>query len=706
MAMGVEDLLNPHSIAVYGASPRQTSPAAHIFRNLIGQGFAGPVTAINPKYAHIGSHPCFPSQVVAGQKCDLAVIAIPPAAVPQALQDCAAVGTRAAIIITAGFEDGTGPASTSRLLKVAREAGIVLMGPNCLGLLRPHLRLNATFQSTLPPVGGLALISQSGAICSAMADMAETKGLAFSLMMSLGNSLDIGLPEAIRAASGDARTKVILVYVEGVRRGEAFRAALSEACGSKPVIVLKAGRHAAGSEAASTHTGALIGSDRVFSAVLRDAGAVQVQTLSALIETARLLDRVDVSGPRLAVVTNGGGAGVLTADRLADRHVPDAPLPQAVVEGLDAVLSPNWSRRNPLDLVGDATAEHFKAAILACLESRDFDAVLALLSPQSMTAPSAVAEGLVEARNATPKPVLTCFLGGSTVASARAYLKGQGIVDFDLPEDAVIAFSNALSAKQAQGRTRRAPRIAAPVHAGSAGAIRDVGPFAPGLLSDSASRQLLARAGIPCPIPQTAGTEEAAVAMAAELPGAAVLKVASPDVSHKSEVNGVLLNVMGPADIKAGFRRIKAELARTQPDARFSGVTIEPFVAFSDARELLIGVTKDPVFGQVLTFGTGGTLVEFIDDVSTALLPLTHERALEMISATKVAKLLGPFRSMEPVSLEAIAGILRSVSDLCATLPEIEELDINPLLASPEGLCAVDARIRIGGSDTPLLSPE
>ncbi|MEL7281457.1 MAG: acetate--CoA ligase family protein [Pseudomonadota bacterium] len=686
--------LNPKSIAVYGASTNGTSPATIILQNLLGQGFDGEVVAINPKYDRVAGQACFPSQTKAGTCADLAVIAIPPSAVSEAILDCGDVGTSTAIVITAGFQDGTDAGSTAHLVETAKDAGLSIIGPNCLGLIRPHLRLNATFQPTLPPAGGLALISQSGAICSAMADMAADQGLAFSLMLSLGNSISWGLPEALEAAGSDHQTKVILAYVEGVRRGDAFRAALRRACTKKPVIVLKAGRHAAGSQAAATHTGALVGSDKVFSAVLDEAGAVQVQTLGEMLETARLLEATRVTGARLAIVTNGGGAGVLTADRLSDRGLSCPDLPEDTALSLDEVLSPNWSRANPLDIVGDATPDHYEAAVQACLASDAFDAVLSILSPQSMTGPAAVAEVLVRARDTSDKPLLSCFLGGSNVASAKAHLRSNCIPKFDLPEYAIVAFDCAVRAELPT--KMRNQEAASPSNRYTSKQLAALSPLPPGMLSDSTSRDLLAQFGVPCPIPNLAKTEADAVALAADLPGAAVLKVASPDVSHKSEVDGVRVNIEGPNAVKEAFRNIQAKLAMARPDATFSGVTVEEFISLPDSRELLVGVTRDPIFGLTITFGAGGTLVELIDDTSTALLPLTRDRALRLIERTKAAALLGDYRNMAAVDINRLVDVLIGVSDLSMQIPNLEEMDINPLFAAPEGIVAVDARIRIG----------
>ena len=702
--MPFTQLLSPASVAVYGASERAASPAAHILRNLVSQGFSGEVFPINPKYERLADRRCHASQVAGKLAADLAVIAVPARFVPAVLQDCQTVGTRNAIVISAGFDGGTGPGSLTRLSEAARRAGIRFVGPNCLGLIRPGIGLNATFQPALPPVGGLALISQSGAICSGLADMAEVEGLGFSLMMSLGNATDIGTADALGMATADPDTKVILAYVEGVRDGLRFRAALMNACRQKPVIVLKAGRHAEGAKAATTHTGALIGSDRVFSSVLEDCGAVQVSTLGEMIETARLLNTAPVlRGQRLAIVTNGGGAGVLGADRLADRGLRPAPLPGAVISALDPVLRSNWSRRNPVDIVGDATARHYAAAIEACLGSDAFDALLVLLCPQSITAPELVAEAILAAKHKSAKPILTCFLGGPSVQSARTKLRRQGVADFALPEHAIQAFARTLAAMRAAGRVNTCPSLEGPRAGLARPALNHLSPLPEGILGDALTRRLLTAAGIPCPVPELAATAEQAAGVFRKLGTDVAIKIASPDISHKSDVDGVRLGAASVPQVVAAFTEIVERARALRPDARITGVTVEPMIALPHPRELLIGVTQDPAFGPVLTFGAGGTLVELLDDVSTATLPLSRERARRMIRRTKIARLLGSFRNWQPVDTDALSDLLVRVGDLALALPNLDEMDINPLIASPQGFCAVDVRMRLSGARTPLL---
>lgn len=697
MTSAPDAFLNPGSVAVYGASERQNAPGTHIYRNLISQGFPGEVIPINPKYDTLRGRSCADGQEAVGAAADLAVIAIPPAAVPEALLDCARVGTPAAIVITAGFTDDASPIGKARLLEAAQEGNIEVMGPNCLGLIRPHLYLNATFQPALPPAGGLALISQSGAICSSLADMAEDEGLGFSLMLSLGNSLKMGVGDAIELAAQDPRTKVILAYVEGIRDGSRFRDALRAATRTKPVLVLKAGRGAQGAAAAATHTGALVGSDAVFSAVLRETGAVQVRTLGEMIDVARLLSAYpDPTGDRLAIVTNGGGAGVLTADRLSDRNLHVAPLPDDVRTRLDAVLSPNWSRRNPLDIIGDATADHYAETLSACTESNGFDAVLALLSPQSMTAPDLVAEAVLSVHHESKKPVMACFLGGRSVSSARARMRRQGVPDYARPEEAVRAFAIAMQAAQSPTNPAPQDRIEATPKPSLPPGLEDLGNLPSGLVSDMTSRRLLSAAGIPCAIPELATSAASAISIYEKIGGPVVLKIASPDISHKSEVDGVRLGLETKSQVTEAFDAICAQTLKIRPDANITGVTVEPMIKPADARELLIGVTRDQIFGPVITFGAGGTLVELLDDVATATLPVSRDAARALLEETRVSRLLGQYRNMAPVDIERLLDVLEAISTLSQAIPALEEMDINPLIAAPSGLWAVDARIRLG----------
>ncbi|MCU0909168.1 MAG: CoA-binding protein [Rhodobacteraceae bacterium] len=440
-------LFDPRGLAVFGASASGRSVASRVFANVLASGFAGPVVAVNPKYTEVAGHPCAPTltePLAAG--VDLAVIATPPDTVPGIIAQCGAAGVRHAVILSAGFgEAGDVAATRTRALAdAARTHGVRFLGPNCVGLVRPHAGLDASFLAGKVPPGRLAFVSQSGALISAVADSAVPSHLGFSAMVSLGNAQDLDFGEVLDFLAQDARTDAILVYVEGVRDGAGFASALRAAARIKPVIVLKGGRSRASARAAHTHTGALIGSDAVFDAVLERAGAVRAMTLGQLFAAAEVLSmRRRGTGNRLAVITNGGGAGVLAADRATELGV-DLPAPSAdTVATLDAILPPTWSRTNPLDLIGDAPPEVFGAALTACLADSAFDGVLVMLTPQAMTRPDAAAAAVVAAaRDERRKPVLACWMGETSVAAARDVLSAAGIADFDTPERAVEGFSH------------------------------------------------------------------------------------------------------------------------------------------------------------------------------------------------------------------------------------------------------------------------
>ncbi len=453
-------LFDPASVAVFGATERIGAVGYYVLRNLLQQGFAGDVVPVNPKHRAVLGRRCYPSLAAAGRAVDLAVVTTPARTVPDVIRDCAAAGTRAAVIISAGFggADPDGPALRRAVTQAADETGLRFVGPNCLGLIRPSRRLNATFLDHGPPAGGLALVSQSGAICSAIVDMAEERALGFSAVLSLGNSLDVGLGDAIGFLADDPETRAILAYVEGVRNAPRFLEALRAASATKPVIVLKAGRHVGGARAATTHTDALIGSDAVFGAAVEQSGGVQVGTLGDLLAAAEILTSVQtVGGNRLAVVTNGGGAGVLAADRAGDLGVDLPPPGAATLAALDQVLPPFWSRGNPLDILGDAPADHFRAAIEACDADPAFDATLVLLSPQAMTDAGRVAEAIRHGSVAGSKPVLACLLGDHSVQSGRRTLEAAQVPSFTLPERAVEAFACLQQHRRAQEIRATAP---------------------------------------------------------------------------------------------------------------------------------------------------------------------------------------------------------------------------------------------------------
>ncbi len=697
------NLFDPTSVAVFGASQHSDRVGARVFANIRRAGFDGPIYPVNPKHKRLGDLVCYPSIADIGKPVDLAVVATPAAVVPEIIRQCGAAGTRHAIVLSAGFGEGGGPGreNVAKLNAAAHEARVRFMGPNCVGIVRPWLGLDATFLRSETPKGRLALISQSGALCSAIADWAAPHHLGFSALVSLGNSLDVDFGDVLHFLATDAKTSAILLYVEGVRDAPSFISALRHAARSKPVIVLKAGRHEQSSSAAHTHTGALIGNDAVFDAALRRAGAVRARTFGELFAAAEILSPGKrARGNRLGIITNGGGAGVLAADRAGDMQVDLAEPSEATLKALDADLPPYWSRANPIDILGDATPEHFATAIKAALGDPRFDGVLAMLTPQAMTDATAAARAVVEvAKQDRNKPVLACWMGETSVQEGRKLLSSNGIPDFVTPESAVEAFSYL-----AQHHHNRTLALEVP------GPLHDVNPpdldgarmiiqgaLAEGrqMLSDIESKALLRAFHIPINITIEAETASEAL-IAAETVGYPVaVKIASPQIIHKSDVSGVRLGVPTAADVKQAFREIVETAAAARPDATIRGVTVETMAHVENARELVIGVSRDPVFGPVMLFGAGGTMVEILRDNAVSLPPLNEVLANRLVNGTRVARLLGAFRDRPAVDRKAVIDVLLRISDMVCELPEITGLDINPLFAGPTGVLAVDARVAI-----------
>ena len=699
----LESLFNPRSIAVFGASESGRNVGSKLYANLTAGGFHGTIVPINPKYTTVGGRRCHAEIAAVGEEIDLAVIATPCETVPGIVAQCGAAGIRNAIILSAGFGEAgkEGRKLEAKLLDAAHDAGIRFLGPNCVGLVRPALGMNATFLKSAPPEGRLALVSQSGALCSAIADWAAPHHLGFSALVSLGNSANVDFGDVLQFLATDAGTDAILLYVEGIHNARGFISALRAAARLKPVIVLKSGHHARSAAAAATHTGALVGSDSVFDAVLERAGAIRVQTFGQLFAASEILSASRrVKGQRLGIITNGGGAGVLAADRAVDYHL-ELPAPSAAtMEALDAALSSYWSHANPIDILGDATPDQYGTAVRAALADENFDGILVMLTPQAMTEATAAAQAVIDAiPTKTKKPVLACWMGETSVVEARRLLSAKGIADFHTPELAVEAFSYLAQHHQNRQLALEIPRpLSAVARVDPEGARLIIGAALSegrAMLSDIEAKALLRSFGIP--VNTTLEADSATKALiAAETVGFPVaMKINSPDISHKSDDGGVRLNITDAAEVKTAFRELTERVAAARPEATIEGVTIERMANARDTRELLVGVTRDPVFGPSIVFGAGGTMVEILRDSAVTLPPLTEVLANRLINRTRVASLLDTVRDKLAVDRDAVVDVLLKVSDLVCELPEISELDINPLLAGPNGVIAVDARVKV-----------
>lgn len=693
-------LFEPASVAIIGGSERTDAIGTVLVANMRAAQYRGALFAVNPKHGSVQGVPCFPSIDKVPQRVDLAVIATPPETVPQLMVECGLAGVRAAVIITAGFaETGVDGARLERaVMDNARRYGVRVVGPNCLGIMRPDIGLNATFARGNALPGALALVSQSGAVCTAMVDWARPNKVGFSSVVSMGGSRDVDFGEIIDYLVNDPRTEHILMYIEGVRDARRFYSSLRAAARVKPVILMKVGRHPVGSRAAVSHTGAIVGADDVFDAAARRAGVVRVTTIGQLVAAAQALSaHVRPRGDRLAIITNGGGPGVMAADCAADLGLPLAELAPATLQVLQGALPGNWSHGNPVDLIGDADAARYRAALTACLDDGNVDGALVVLTPQAMTEPTAVADAVIAVARGHSKPVLACWMGEAEVAAGRKKFADAGIPVFRTPDPAVGMFAHLSAFYRNQQTLLQVPGplvMQSPPDVAAARAIIDaVLAEKRTLLNEAEAKALLAAFGMPVVKTIPASTADEAARISGELGYPVVLKINSPDITHKTDVGGVALSLRDAKAVRGAYQRIVTEAAHLRPEARITGVVVESMVDRPNGRELMIGVIRDPVFGPAIAFGAGGVAVEVHKDRAVALPPLNAYLVAELIRGTRVSKLLGKFRKMPPVDFAALESVLLRVSEMVCELPWIEELDINPLLLDENGAVIVDARV-------------
>jgi acetyltransferase len=699
-------LFEPASVAVIGASERKNSIGEVLMRNMLAAKFRGKLFAINPKHARVHGVRCVPSISDLPQPVDLAVIATPAPTAPALIEQCGRAGVRAAVVIGAGFgETGAAGAALERaMLENARRHKIRLLGPNCLGIMRPSSGLNATFARGAARAGSLGLISQSGAVCTALLDWATPHRVGFSSIVSLGASTDVDFGELIDYLVNDPATAHILLYIEGVRDARRFVSALRAAARVKPVILMKVGRYPDGSRAIKSHTGAMVGTDDVFEAVVRRTGVVRVKTIGQLVAVAQALaSRVRPQGNRLAIITNGGGPGVMAADRATELGLPLATLAPATIDTLQSALPASWSHGNPVDIIGDADAARYRAAVSACLADPAVDGALVILTPQAMTDAAAAATAVIDSAQKSNKPLLACWMGEQSMADARRLFAKAHVPVFGTPEPAVDMFAHVSSFYRNQQILLHVPAPMEQQTAPDVDAAKRVidAALAAGrrTLSQTESKAVLAAFRIPVVRTFTARCADEAVKRAEELGYPVAVKTDSPDISHKSDVDGVRLNLADARAVRAAFEQVTANAARLRPQAHIDGVVIETMLTSQYARELMVGIVRDPVFGPAIAFAAGGTAAEVLRDRALDLPPLNAELAIAMIARTRVARLLGAFRNLPPVNAAALEAVLLRVSEMACELPWIDELDINPLIVDAAGAIAVDARIVITPQD-------
>ena len=708
----LDAVFRPRSVAVVGASPRERSVGRAVVRNLREAGFAGPVGLVNPRYRQIDGVAAVARLADLPFRPELVVVSTPADTVPGVIAEAVAAGARAAVVVTAGL--GQGPGSLlERLRDIARPHGLRIVGPNCLGVMAPHAGLNVSFAARSPLPGDLALVSQSGAIAAGLVEWGAARSIGFSAVVSLGDALDVDFGDLLDWFAQDPKTRAILLYIESIRDARKFMSAARAAARAKPVVVVKSGRHEQGARAAATHTGALAGSDAVYDAAFRRAGLLRVLALDELFAAAETLGHLrQAPGRRLAMLTNGGGIGVLAVDRLVDLGGTLAALDAATVQRLDAVLPPTWSRSNPVDIVGDADAARYTAALEALLEDRGNDAVLVMNVPTALSSSEEAAEAVAGVLQRRPrpgagKPVLGVWLGEKP--KALATLDAAGVPTYGTEADAVRGYTYLVRHREAQQALMETPPSLPDdfvVDAAAAQAVVDAA-LAQGRrwLDPLEVAAVLDAYGIPITPAVLAPDPDAAVAAAAPLLAQGLpvaLKILSPDIVHKSDVGGVRLSLASEAAVREAAAGILQRARQARPDARIDGVMVQPMISRPKARELIAGLADDATFGPVIVFGRGGTAVEVIDDKALALPPLDLRLAHELISRTRVSRILKAYRDVPAADERAVALVLARLAQLAADIPQVRELDINPLLADRDGVIAVDARVAIAPWDGPV----
>jgi acetyltransferase len=697
----LEHFFHPKSIAVIGASNRPRSVGAVLMQNLLEGEFAGPIMPVNLHEEAIAGVMAYASVEALPKAPDLALICTPAATVPGLIAELGARGTRAVVVLSAGLnreKDETGRSLQDAALQAARPYLLRILGPNCVGLILPLLGLNASFAHSAALPGKIAFLSQSGALTTSVLDWAKSRGIGFSSFVSLGNSADVDFGDLLDYLGSDPDTRAILLYIESVTSARKFMSAARAAARNKPVIALKAGRHAEGAQAAASHTGALAGSDIVYDAAIRRAGMLRVYSIEALFDAVETLGRVrPVAGDRLAILTNGGGPGVMATDALVEAGGCLASLSEETRAGLDEVLPGTWSRGNPVDIVGDAPVERYRDAFEILAKDPGNDALLFIHSPTAIVPALEIAEALAPLFREMKRPVFSCWLGGDGLRPARQVFFDAGLATFDTPEDAVYAFAQTVDYRRNQESLMATPaaitRDFEPDRAGAETIVEQALEEGRRLLNENESKALLAAYRIPVASARIAGNSEEASHLADEIGFPVALKILSPDITHKSDVGGVALDLDSAEAVLQAAQAMTRRVQTMAANATLSGFTVQEMVHRPQAQELILGASVDPIFGPIILFGHGGTAVEVLADRAIALPPLNTALAESLIARTRVARLLAGYRDRPPADLEKIAKTLVKLSQLISDLPQIVELDINPLLADDQGVLALDARV-------------
>ncbi|QOV91458.1 bifunctional acetate--CoA ligase family protein/GNAT family N-acetyltransferase [Humisphaera borealis] len=704
----LDAIFQPRSIAVVGATEAPNSVGRTLLWNLIGNPFGGTVYPVNPKRSSVLGIRAYPTVADLPEKVDLAVVVTPAPAVPGVIGQCADAGVKAAIVISAGFKEmgPDGAALERQVLAEARRGRMRLIGPNCLGVMNPLTGLNATFAAGMARPGNVAFLSQSGALLTAILDWSQKELVGFSGFVSTGSMLDVGWGDLIDYFGSDPRTQSILIYMESIGDARAFLSAAREVALSKPIIVIKAGRTEQAAKAAASHTGSLTGSDEVLNAAFRRSGVLRVQNIADLFYMAEVLAKQPrPRGPRLTIVTNAGGPGVLATDALIEAGGQLAPLADTTITAFNELLPPHWSHNNPVDILGDAGPDRYAKALEIAAADPNSDGMLVILTPQDMTDATLTAEALKKHAKIEGKPVLASWMGGPTTQAGVAILNTAGIPTFDFPDTAARAFHymwrytyhlrGLYETPMLDDETDHLDRATADAVISGASAAGIT------LLDEFDSKRLLSAYGIPTVRTAVARTHDEALTAAASIGYPVVLKLYSKTITHKSDVDGVRLNLQNADAVLSAFDGIEAAVRQKSGPGHFQGVTVQSMVKTIDGYELIVGSSIDPQFGPVLLFGTGGTLVEVFKDRALGLPPLNATLARRMMEQTRILTALKGVRGRKPIDLLALEQLLVRFGQLVIEQPWIKEIDINPLVASPDGLVALDARVVLHHNSTP-----
>ncbi len=706
----LERIFNPTSLAVVGASERAGSIGNALMKNIMAGGYKGRIFPVNPKHKTICGLEASASILDIGSSVDLAVIATPIVKVPGLIRECVQAKIAGAIVLSAGGKEigEKGREIEDEIRKEAARGDLRIIGPNCIGIVSAKAGLNASFASLMPLSGKLAFVSQSGAICAAILDLSIKEGIGFSHFVSIGSMLDVDFGDLINYLGNDPGVKSIVLYMENLTNVRKFMSAARAISRVKPIVLLKSGRSKAGAAAASSHTGALAGEDVIYDAAFKRAGIQRVDTISELFDCAELMAKQPLpAGPGLGIITNGGGPGVMAADALSAHGIEPVALSPETLQKLNDILPPFWSRSNPVDILGDASPERWKRAMDVCLSAREIFGLVIIFVPQALSSGTGVAEAVSDLIRSRPcPPIFAVWMGGESVEEGRQILNREGIPTYDTPERAVAAFVHMYAYKRnlelIQEIPSRMPRALTfdreKAREIVEAALKDDGS----LLTEVESKALLKAYGIPVNPTEAAENEEQALLLARNLGYPMAMKIHSRDISHKSDAGGVQLNLRSERDVQNARREILKNARAYDAKAEILGVTIQPMAGPYDY-EVILGSKRDPLFGPIILFGMGGIMTEILKDQAIALPPLNRLLARRLMESTKVYRMLKGYRNRPPARLDLLEETLIRLAQLVSDFPEIVELDINPMVLSADGVCAIDGRVLIKPSK--VLSP-